>query len=265
MEKDIEIEVFAIKQLWGELPTLLTNDEYRKIESEYSSTRDELDGASDENRQAEITLKLLNAIWKFPVANNRLQEIRNDTNIYKSVLIRLAEILAFLGLREGIKEKIESIVYDNSTRTVLIKPGGIGETKSIKINNIEFDFGEIGKLAAGIVLAAQEAVEKQNPIILATSVIIIASSIYSASTKEISEQEATVFWGFIKAVDEDKQASLETIHKLTNLEREKLGLDELTKDEVKNSLLKLKNIKSVKTIDPKDSLWQITEKYDVKK
>jgi hypothetical protein len=111
MEKDIEIEVFAIKQLWGELPTLLTNDEYRKIESEYSSTRDELDGASDENRQAEITLKLLNAIWKFPVANNRLQEIRNDTNIYKSVLIRLAEILAFLGLREGIKENIESIVY----------------------------------------------------------------------------------------------------------------------------------------------------------
>ncbi len=262
MEDETFFEILAVEQLWNELPNILNEADYKCFKASYLKTIQDLEQTENESRQAELLLPLMNAIWKLPLVNNRLQEIRNEKSLLKPIILGLGAILSSLGL--GNRENIDAYIYNNRVRTILIKPGGIGETKTIKFQNLEFDFGDFGGLAVGIVLAAQEAVEKKHPIILAASIIMIASSIYKASTKVISEQEATVFWGLINIVGSSKQATFQSIFRCTNSERTKLGLDLLTKEQAKASLLKLQEIKAIEMVDEKHHVWKIIEKYKIK-
>lgn len=146
---------------------------------------------------------------------------------------------------------------------VKIASGAVGKTTSIKIKNIDFDFGEFGTMAAGMIITSKELINDPNPFWLAAGVLLIAATIYKASTKEISQQEATVFWGFIQAANKDKLANETAIRDSTNVERRKLGLVLLTKRQVEASLLELKSIHSVKEDNGHPDVWQIIEKYQI--
>ena len=266
MNQEIFAQVTAIKQLLLELPNIIGMDEYHRIEAEVLVYQEEFDKTEDKEQQAELALKLMRVIWNYPDASNRFNQIKTDTDICNKVLKNLSLILPSLGFDQQISRKLSDITTNPSTRIIVIQPGGQGKTKSIKVGNLDFDFGEFGQLAAGIILAAQDVVEKPNPLLIATGIILISASIYSASTKEISEQEATVFWGFIKLVEGGKKyASSEEIWHNTNIERGKLFLTNLSINEVKASLLKLKNIYTVNQMGLKGNYWQITEKYHIKR
>ena len=266
MDQDILAQLTAIKQVWVELPELIGEDEYHSVEAVLLDSKEELDNTADEERQSELALKLMGVIWEYPEASNRFREIKTNTDICNKVLAGLGLILPSFGFDRSISKKLSDINSNSLTRTITIQPGGLGKTKSIKVSNLDFDFGEFGQLAVAIILAAQDAVEKPNPLIAITSIILIAASIYSASTTDISEQEATVFWGFIKAIEgKKKYASSEEIEKFTNSEREKLFLPRLSLNEVKVSLLKLKYTNSVNQMGLKGNYWQITEKIYVKR
>ena len=189
------------------------------------------------------------------------EEELNDHDSYFKALATLAEQLKQpISVVEQLRN--EALPHPN-LRVVKIAPGAVGKTTSIKVSNIDFDFGEFGTMAIGIIFTGKQLIKDPNPFWLAAGVLLMAATLYKASTKEISQQEATVFWGFIQAANQDKLANEMTIRDYTNVGRRKLGLAPLTKRQVKHSLLELRSIHSVKEDDGSLGVWQIIEKFQI--
>lgn len=168
-------------------------------------------------------------------------------------------------LRRDVSAKLATLAEEagldiESTRFVL--PKRDGSAVSIKLLNIHFDFGDLTNLVAGIInTSIKDVAGEANYFLKAAGVLLILSSIYKALEVEISEKEASVFWGFAQSCDEQKMAIESLIRSTTNVNRKKIGLKSLGGDEFKNSLYKLEKLKAIKRVGESPPKWIIVERY----
>jgi hypothetical protein len=198
---------------------------------------------------------------------------------------QLAELEA-LGARLGMAEDavrasvfaVTRTVTDSIKETTIVKgqrppPGTLGlvrveplttttRTRSIKLSNlVRADMGTILEIVAGGVMTGADMAAQPHPIIIAAGLLILIRSFTRALKVELSEREASVFWGLIQACDEGKVAAFDAIVERTNQVRAEAGLDPLSEGEIGLALRLLESIKSVQPAKGKEGAWRIRERW----
>lgn len=148
-------------------------------------------------------------------------------------------------------------------RSITLKEGGVDGGRSIKFKNLEIDITKMMTMGGGFMLAGQNMLDKLTPFMLAGGVLVMVGTLLSEMTVKIEQQETTVFWGMIQATGTMRGAGLreQTIFEVTNAERAKYGLDALTEQQVRASLVKLKQLNSIAL---SGDTYRIIEKFKVK-
>lgn len=156
---------------------------------------------------------------------------------------------------------------DLHNRGFILKDGGVGGA-TVTFKEMQINPGDFSKLAAGFIttgvgIIAAPSVPLAMPLLVAAGILSTVSALYDTMKTELSEQDASVFWGMIQATGEMRGSGLyeSTIIATTNTEREKFGLEILKEVMVRNSLIKLERIKS---IEKTGASYRIIEKYTLK-
>lgn len=239
----------------------LVGEDWAQLAERYGQLKATLAGQESKMR-ASVEIKELFA--PYDAARKRLDEAILEQEEVDSLLLGIAAIARQISLDSTVIQEIEAIARPGGRMRLLTQKHPT-QAKSIKIRNIDFDFGEFGTMATGLVMAANDVVGEANPIVAIAGVILIAATLYKASTKELDEQEATVLWGFVQTCNEKKQASQADILAQTNAERCKIGLEALNDKQIRYSLDKLADIHSVSRVDGKSYVWEVVERYQIKK
>jgi hypothetical protein len=158
---------------------------------------------------------------------------------------------------------IPAVGEEASTRGVTLSDGGIGGAKSVKFKNMKLDLGDAAKLSAGFVTTGFDIIDKPHPLVVAAGVLLTVCALYDAMKTNISEQDASVFWGMIQATGSMKGAGLKlpTILEKTNVERAHYHLDALSETQIRYSLEKLERLKSIEKVG---DTYRIIERYTIK-
>ena len=135
------------------------------------------------------------------------------------------------------------------------------KAKTVKIRNLTQDLRGVAELTSSTVLTSYGLTA--NPILIAAGVIATICSITRATTIELSEQEASVFWGMIQASGRNYLVEDASIERSTNDERERLGLNRMTPNQIRHSLEKLESIHAIKRSDNPPNTWRIIEGFTV--
>lgn len=129
---------------------------------------------------------------------------------------------------------------------------------------MDLDIGKLSEIAGSAMLAGFAAIEKPHPLVIAAGVLLTVRAVLKEMTVTISDQEASVFWGFIKVCKgKTKEATREKILKETNNQRKKYGLKPLSQDELLYSLKKLEELKTIESIARGDKSWRIVEHFKI--
>jgi hypothetical protein len=153
-----------------------------------------------------------------------------------------------------------------TTRSMTLKDGGADGAKLLKFKNLDLDLGKMLTIGAGFFMTANEMLDKQTPFIIAGGILLMVGTLLSQMTVKIEQQEATVFWGLIVTTNKttnDRKASTEQIFRMTNVERQKRGLPDLSDEQFKHSLYKLEQLGSIVRVD--EDSYRIIESFRVKR
>jgi hypothetical protein len=142
------------------------------------------------------------------------------------------------------------------------------------LKNLKIDLSKLLELGAHTAIITIHEISHLNPLLLAFGVILLGRLGWEATAIKISEQEASVFWGLLKAQDEQsngQSVSEAVVVAVTNRERGKdrngvrLGAP-LPQEAVRRSLESLEKIGSVVHEDEEgqSTRWRIAERYQVK-
>jgi hypothetical protein len=252
----------ALDALHHQLPALVGTEGWAKIGPRVAEAHARLRASTDETERLQLSAEVIGLLA--PYADAR-EALRREIDPYYAALNDLAALAPDLGLDQqaaaGLKSAAE---VSPGQRVLLIHQGGTGEATSIKVRNLEFEFGSMGELAAGIILGCKDVVDQPNELFAAASALLILVALYKAFSVKIKERETSVFWGFIQACQgTGKTASVEDIHRYTNIEREKVGKRELSLDEVKDALHVLAEAKAVARVEGQPDMWEIKERHFV--
>jgi hypothetical protein len=184
---------------------------------------------------------------------------------YRSYLDQLQRLGNDLNLSPRETEILKNIAADDRLRVLVMSPGGKGGARSIKLSNFEFNLGELAPVVSSILLALYGANDPQNPLLISGIILLAIGAVYKAASREISEQEATVFWGLISACSSGTRTKLKSVIKQTNTERAKAYLPALTKDQVLYSLDLLERMNTVAKVQSPKDIWEVSESYRLKK
>lgn len=252
------LKAFSIIE--DDLPLLIGESDWNSMAKEYSRLLHQLRDSQDEETQLELCVELVDLLTPFKPAKSKLASIVNSLDLRSRVLTDVALLAEKMNCpAEGISQFNQEISrIPSSTKAVFMKED-FSKAKSVKLGNYNFNFGNGAEIAAGIFSLINTTFSENNYLLAAAGILLIAAGLSKALTVEISEQDASVFWGLIKAGETSKTAKVDLILKHTNQEREKVWLDSLSEKEAKNSLLKLSVIGCVQKVNkPKDG-WQIIE------
>lgn len=158
---------------------------------------------------------------------------------------------------------------EESTRTVHLNLSGIEtdepESYTIKLSNLRVNWVQFSLIVGQTMVMGGEIAqsEKPNILILVGAILTMVAVLGDAMKKNISAQDASVFWGMIQACEANqlKQVTEEDILRETNVERKSYDLQPLTEVELHNSLRSLKNIKTIKRVRNKQKVWEMSESY----
>jgi hypothetical protein len=198
--------------------------------------------------------------------NDNLQLIINQLNIDKSSVDILLSASQY-STKWTIENANELLKNDDTdpgnllSRSVRIGEGGLSGGKSIKFRNIHLDIGEMSSLASGAIIAGYEMLEKRHILVIVAGVLLTISLLTKIMTVELSEQDASVFWGFICLRDKNGICDAKKLLETTNRERISFGLEPLSELQFTYSLKKLEKIRSVKK--EKNNQWRIIEKHKI--
>ena len=175
---------------------------------------------------------------------------------------------------ERVSDSVETTVEEILVRErygraeyVKVEPlTATARTRSIKLSNLaQVGTWEKIELGAGIVLTSAEIAAKvhpiSHPIIIAAGLLIMIASFTRAITVEFSEREASVFWGLIKACDDEKVATLDAVLERTNEVRNNVGLNSLNEGEIRLALSVLESINCISPVEEKQDTWIIKESW----
>lgn len=270
----------ALNRIEEELPTLVGEEGWSKIGEDLITTLDKLRLSTDSAEQEELADKLIDLVSGYGQARACLNaEIDVQVAVKDELagdLKAIAERLAGIS-KDDAQTFVEAAYYPlgwsfdpevlskpDPERRITIKPGGLKGGRSIKFSNVHLDLGEMSEMGAGALLLGYDAITKSHPLVIVAGVLLTIRALSKAMTVELSEQEASVFWGFVQSRDRENSASNRAIFEQTNVERRRYGLDALTEAQFKNAMIILEQLKCIEKVEGKPDSWRIIEQYKIR-
>jgi len=245
-------------KLAADLPVLVGPAVWPGLEAELA----ELDAAwnrADDAGRAVLNARYVTALANaHPAMRPRLAAALGAISVYESMLTKTAALLEKMGDPHAA-EQLRQLSHAGDARYMKLKP--VGEpTTSVKLRNIEFDFGSLSLAAAGILSAIATLSDPTTSGLAAgAAVLLILNELYKMMTREVSIDDASVYWGLIEAGDESKTAHLEPILIKTNAARTANHLEPLTETELRRALLALERLRAVAAVAP--GIWRVVEEH----
>ncbi|KAF5416786.1 MAG: hypothetical protein U9N46_05350 [Euryarchaeota archaeon] len=266
----------ALESRKSELPSLTGKEAWEGIEDEFHRLKRMLQESDDSEERDRLASELIDLLVPYKHARDQLREeihlqnnIRADIRAVLRDTLETADLPAFaakIGVDNKIVEPsadviIESIVVDDLEEVRRIEIGKGGEHgKSAKIRNFHLNLRSMTELITGAI----PVIIAPNPLIVVAGTLQIICSLTKAITIPLSEEETSVFWGFVLARDRDNSAEESLIAKYTNDERVKHGRLPFTNEGVRDALHRLEKLKSIELVEGKQDTWRIVEKYEIK-
>lgn len=277
----------ALCQIKSRLPLLIGASDWSQVSEQFHEQLNQLKHSNDESEKLRLSASLVGMLVPYPSVHKQLKltmEIESKRekliDVQNNIMPSLVSLAKEMGLdttldTNSIETSMETALQllqveeaeSNSTyRLLIISKGGIGKGQSIKLKNLTrltLDFAQISELTAGLILMNQD--KALNPLLVTAGVLLIIHNLIKTTTIDIDEQEVSVFWGFIQASHGKKDMNVDekSVLKHTNSERKKVGLSLLTNAQVKNSLHKLKLLKSIELVDSVSNTWRMIETYRI--
>lgn len=254
---------YVFSNIIDELPSLIGTTDWEKISHDFELKLEWLKKSKSETERIQLSSDLVEMIAPYSLARTRFIELIKILDPYNAIFVGVASIAQQIGIEKHITDQLKMVTskeYYQGLKVMKIRKGG-DKGKSIKLGNLDIDFAEMTELFASMVSTMAGIVGQTNYLLIAAGVLLITRSFHKALTIDLSEHEASVFWGFIHICDDKKISNGDDILKSTNHERKKIGLKPLSKEELKNALHKLASIKSVQPIEGRRNVWQIIEKH----
>lgn len=256
----------AAKRIYPDLPSLIGTENWNAIQPEIVAYIRELE--TQPNAYL-ATTQLFGLLAKYEPARLRMaQELKVQEVITAIITPQMEQIAESLGSEPIAIDGLMAVAYTHMTwevdpttipapeedvrlKGITLRDGGVGGA-SVKFKKLQIDLGDFFKLSAGVIAAAigiiaAPAIPAVLPLSVVYAVLLTIGSLHDATKLDLSEQEASVFWGMVCAIGEMKGAGLyeATILAATNAEREKYGLELLKEAQVHHSLIKLERIKCI--------------------
>jgi len=235
----------------------LIGDDWPQLADRYRQLKAAL---ADEEGQWLASVEIIELFAPYAAARERLNRAILEQDLRGSVALGLADIAAQIGATPAAAAPPEPRM-----RSISLKSPA--QATSIKLGNFSFDFGEVSELAAGVIMTGSDVIGDlgvKHYVLVAAGVLLIARSLLKAMTVELSEREATVFYGLAQAAGPDKTATEAAILQRANAARKEVGLKPLDADDLRNALHRLAEIKSVGRVEGSPDRWQIVEQYHLK-
>jgi len=277
--------IAVLNRIEDELPELIGSEGWTVVGDRIQAKMKQLRVCTDPTEQALLSVELIGLLNPYDQANKRYNvefEIQEDLQqqMHHNVTALLADLktsdkqltssaYALTYILQGTINPTDLPTPQEiakrrelRNRGIKIPRSGVGGGKSIKFQNMHLDFGEMAEIAAGAMLAGFQVIEKPHPLMIAAGVLLTIKAVTKAMTVQLTEQEASLFWGFIQVRDEDNTASKDAIFEKTNSERKINEQKPLTKAELERSLRALSDLKSIEPIE--DSRWRLIESYSIR-
>jgi hypothetical protein len=272
--------LMAMTRLEPMLPTLF-NNVWNDIKLQLETDLEALRNSKDDDEQERLADQLSDTMNRFPESQERLQKELYIQYILKQVIADSSKaLMEKLNIEEEtLKASLDVALYssrwaidsedlpsieDISPRAITISTGGLEKIKSIKFRNLHLDFVEISMILSAALLAGHNAVKEASGFVVAAGVLLTIAMLGKAATVEISEQDASVFWGFIQARVMNNRASESAIIYLTNSERAKYKRSPLSVDDIQRSLINLQSMKCIARVKGHPDIWEIIEQFQIK-
>ena len=265
----------ALKSLESELPLLIGKEAWETIKDDFDTLKLGLQDSNDPEERDRLTSELVDLLVPYKHARDRLKDeirLQHIRGVLRDTMeTDLPKFTKKMGVGNKIVESLAAVVLksividqeESGVRLIKIKEGGIEPGKSIKIRNFHLDLLLMTELIGTSILTSTLAVV--NPVVAGVLLIIgNLTKIPKMITSQLSEQETSVFWGFVLARDADNLAEESLIAEHTNYERKKSGHLPLTSEGVRDALRMLEKLKSVELVEGKQDTWRIVEKYEIK-
>jgi hypothetical protein len=259
-----------LQELEPELPDLVGQPAWAAIAPTWTEKLQQLQASGDEIEQMRLAAELRTLLAAHAPARERLRTATGGISQYQQLLASLADLAGQLNGDPAEIEQLREAAALHShiaeTRMIILK--GVGQkAKSIKWQNLEFDFGEASdkaSIAAGV-LTSLSAITTPDKgyLLMAAGVLMIISNLIKAMTKEISADDTSVFWGVIQAQRHNvpRQVTTAQVIARTNQARHEVHLPPLSEQQVRHALHNLMTLGSVEKSGDEQTVWRVIEKY----
>lgn len=272
--------IIVLHRLELDFPKLIGDDTWQEIRPLYKHLLAQLQTAKDEDEQDDLLFEIMALFTPHELARKRIyEEIALNSMVQEAIASRYSflphhpdefdgDLATFYALRwqaDGNTRSVAQLIATSSedlNRQVVVDRRNLDQSKSVKLQNLQINLGELLTLATGPIFLTYEAIDKKSPIFIAGVVLSVIGLLYKEMSEPLSEAEASVFWGFIEAHDPvSKLASEADIKTQTNKMRSNYGLAPLSESKIKGTLRKLKDLRCVSHVDTEKKLWRIEESY----
>lgn len=255
-----KILMTAISEIKRDLPQLMGRDAWSVIEPDFEKYLESLRNSKSEHEQLRYCVMLVDQLKNYEPARLRLTELLKPVDVQRTIIKDIVVIAGQIGLPSDEIRKLQDVVSPNQSSRLIVMKKDFSKAKSIKLRNFAFEFAETSELFAGILALINTTVSNNNYLLISAGILLIARSLYKAASVDISEQDASVFWGLICACDKNKTASEKAIMRNVNKVRVGVSLEPLSLENIKNSLIKLSVIGAVKLVKEATPKWQPVER-----
>ncbi|MEA3334908.1 MAG: hypothetical protein U9R25_03295 [Chloroflexota bacterium] len=268
----------ALSRMEPDLPDLLSLEDWQADGDTFSAQLEMLRQSTDPDEQLAISQSLIDLLTDYPVVNDRLQtELHAQAMFERMLTTRMSALAETMGIESDAVEPsitaamravhadvVEPSRSTDPSRLITIKAGGRDGGEVIKLSNLTLDLATMASLLANTTLIGASLLHQTNPILIAASILSLIVSFREGLSVELSEQDATVFWGLVKACDWDQIADEAAIISWTNYERERVGMPPLHDYYVKRTLEKLEDLKCIRPVKGRPDTWRLVDRYVIR-
>lgn len=265
--------LIALAHLEDELPTLVGEEQWNVIESTFQAQVTQLQQTSDAAQRERLSQELLDMLASSEAASERLKHKVWSVRVLRQLMEEaLVSEMGFDPTEIGdnvdfalLTMSPELSIKDEVPQRHIIMPiGGVGGAVSISWRHIQRNVGKTAEFAAATVMTGSDIASNPHPLIMTAGMLLAIRSLYNAVTVKISETEASVFWGFILARNEQNIATEAQIIKETNYQREKREFEALAPKQVRRALYNLRSMKSVEKVAGQPKMWKMIENFNIR-
>lgn len=261
MSETAERTYWAVQALAAELPALVGADDWPALAAHLAALDAEW-AAADATHRVGVAAAYRTALARYPAARAQLAAAQRKLTFVDAALAAAAALALQLGDTAGAARLRQASLVAES-RLIALRP--VGEpARSVKWANLQFDFGKLTLAAAAILAAVATATDPTTSgLSLAAAVLLILGELYKALEREISVDDASVFWGLVQAGGEAKQADVAAVLAAANAARAAAPLEPLTEPALRVSLGSLGRLQAIACVDEARGIWRVVEDHGV--